>query len=195
MSWIPTPIVGTPAIDDEGYPLNGFDEVVPGLAQADTTFTPMDLFAVGFDAVFDVCGWNRGDSVTDRPYAFYLLDDVPWIPEPERIHQLGREIAALVLQGNRVAVNCAAGLNRSGLLVGRALVELGHRRLEAIELVRRARGPWALSNVGFTRFLLLESWRADPTPPPPIPRPNFEGSVEPSVAPGRNGTMGGPDGG
>ena len=124
--FVPSRVVGSPAVDEEGYPLNGYDEVVPGLAQADTTFTPTQLFDRGFDAVFDVCGWNRGDGVADRPYVFYLLDDVPWIPEPERIHQLGREIAALVLQGNRVAVNCAAGLNRSGLLVGRALVELGH---------------------------------------------------------------------
>ncbi len=53
-------------------------------------------------------------------------------------------------------MNCAASLNRSGLLVGRALIELGHPPLEAIDLVRAARGPWALSNVGFTRFLLLE---------------------------------------
>jgi protein-tyrosine phosphatase len=55
-----------------------------------------------------------------------------------------------------VAVNCAAGLNRSGLLVGRALIEFGHPPLEAIDLVRSARGPWALSNVGFTRFLIIE---------------------------------------
>ena len=195
--FVPSRVVGSPALDDGGYPLNGYDEVVPGLAQADTTFTPTQLFDRGFDAVFDVCGWNRGDGVADRPYVFYLLDDVPWVPEPERIHQLGREIAALVLQGNRVAVNCAAGLNRSGLLVGSALVELGHPPLGAIELVRRARGPWALSNVGFTRFLLLEEdVRAEPTPPPSrISRPNFEGSVEPFVAPGRNGTTGGSDGG
>ena len=44
------------------------------------------------------------------------------------------------------------------------------------------RGPWALSNVGFTRFLLLESVRAEPTPlPPRISRPNFEGSSNPPL--------------
>ena len=154
--FVPSRVVGSPAVDDEGYPVNGFDEVVPGLAQADTTFTPTQLFDQGFDSVFDVCGWNRGDGMADRPYTFYLLDDVPWIPRPDRIHELGLEIAGLVRDGKRVAVNCAAGLNRSGLLVGRALVELEHPPLEAIDLVRAARGPWALSNVGFTRFLLIE---------------------------------------
>lgn len=52
-----------------------------------------------------------------------------------------------------VSVLGAAGM---GLLVGRALIELGHQPLQAIDLVRAARGPWALSNVGFTRFLPFE---------------------------------------
>ena len=38
--FVPSRVVGSPAVDDEGYPLNGYDEVVPGLAQADTMFTP-----------------------------------------------------------------------------------------------------------------------------------------------------------
>ena len=157
MSWfVPAPVVGSPSVDDEGYPVNGVDEVVPGLAQADTTFMPQDLFDQGFDAVFDVCGWSRGVDMAERSYVFYLLDDVPWIPDPSRIHELGVEIAGLVRDGHRVAVNCAAGLNRSGLLVARALIALGHPPLEAVDLVRAARGPWALSNVGFTRFLLFE---------------------------------------
>jgi len=65
-------LVGSPAVDDEGYPVNGFDEVVPVLAQADTTFTPQQLFDQGFDAVFDVCGWNRDEGMAERPYTFYV---------------------------------------------------------------------------------------------------------------------------
>ena len=49
-----------------------------------------------------------------------------------------------------------SGVNRSGLLVGRALVALGYTPEEAIEAVRRARGPMALSNQHFVRFLLVE---------------------------------------
>ena len=47
-------------------------------------------------------------------------------------------------------------MNRSGLLVGRALVELGYTPEEAIEAVRRARGPMVLSNQHFVRFLLVD---------------------------------------
>jgi protein-tyrosine phosphatase len=69
---------------------------------------------------------------------------------------VGEEIAALVREGKHVAVNCLSGVNRSGLLVARALVELGYTPQDAIEAVRRARGPMALSNQQFVRFLLVE---------------------------------------
>lgn len=146
-----------PRLDDDGWPLHGYDWVVPGLAQADTTYTPVELLDEhGFDAVFDLCGWPREEGMEDRPYVFFQLDDVPTIPDPQAIDDLGMCVAALVRAGGRVAVNCAAGLNRSGLIVGRALIELGHPPAEAIRLVRQARGPWALSNVEFARFLLIE---------------------------------------
>jgi protein-tyrosine phosphatase len=61
-----------------------------------------------------------------------------------------------VSEGKHVAVNCLSGVNRSGLLVGRALVELGYSPAQAVEAVRSARGPMALSNPGFVRFLLVD---------------------------------------
>jgi hypothetical protein len=146
----------TRAFDDEGYPVNPFDEVVPGLVQGDTTFDPRQMFRLGFDALYDLCGWDRGDGLDGLPYTFHLIDDVPWIADEGAVHELGTRVASHVREGERVAVNCAAGLNRSGLIVGRALIELGHTPAEAIGMVRAARGPWALSNVGFTRFLLFE---------------------------------------
>jgi len=142
--------------DRFGFPVNGYDEVVPGLFQADTTYTPRELFDRGFDAVFDLCGWDRGDEVRDRPYVFFQIDDVPWIRDPGAIDELGEAVAEHVRAGARVVVNCAAGRNRSGLLVGRALIALGHPAAEAIRLVRTARGPHALSNRGFARWLLNE---------------------------------------
>jgi protein-tyrosine phosphatase len=142
--------------DELGYPVNGYDEVVPGLFQADTTYSPLELFELGFDAVFDLCGWPRGEEVGGRPYVFLQIDDVPWIPDPQAIDDLAVSVATLVRGGSWVVVNCAAGLNRSGLLVGRALIELGHPARAAIELVRTARGPHALSNAAFSRWLLFE---------------------------------------
>ncbi|MEP6973388.1 MAG: hypothetical protein ABI869_04490 [Actinomycetota bacterium] len=91
-----------------------------------------------------------------RDYTFMLIDDVPWIDDPDAVHALGRRVADEVLAGRRVVVNCAAGLNRSGLIVGRALIYMGYRPRAAVQLIRAARGRHALFNRTFEEFLLLD---------------------------------------
>lgn len=149
-----------PDLDENGYPTEPFAEVVPGLFQADTTYSPIQLFHRGFDAVFDLCGIDRGDGVVEETYVVHPIDDVPWISDPDAIHELGLHVADLIRSRKKVVVNCMSGLNRSGLLVGRALIALGHSPKEAVELVRRARGPRALANRQFTRFLLMDCGQA-----------------------------------
>ena len=56
------------------------------------------------------------------------------------IDRLAAQVAGFVRRDTKVAVNCMSGLNRSGLLVGRTLIELGHSPEEAVALVRAARG-------------------------------------------------------
>jgi protein-tyrosine phosphatase len=131
------PMIDDVPFDEYGYPTEPYSEVVPGLFQADTTFSPIQLFDQGFDAVFDLCGLDRGDGVVDQTYIAYPIDDVPWIEEPDAIHELGTRVPELVRTSNRVVVNCMSGMNRSGLLVGRALVALGHPPIEAVELICR----------------------------------------------------------
>ncbi|MEV7044671.1 hypothetical protein [Amycolatopsis sp. NPDC051061] len=50
-------------------------------------------------------------------------------------------------------MRCHAGLNRSGLVVAQALVELGLTVPAAIALVRQRRSPWALHNELFVQYL------------------------------------------
>jgi hypothetical protein len=141
---------------DEGYyPAEPYSEVIPGLFQANAARSPAEMLA-SFDVLIDVGGRDRWKGDPDPRYRFNPLDDVPHIPDPELIHSLGEQIAVLVREGKHVAVNCLGGVNRSGLLIGRALVELGHTPEEAIQAVRTARGPMALSNPRFVRFLLVE---------------------------------------
>jgi protein-tyrosine phosphatase len=68
--------------------------------------------------------------------------------------EVAREVARRVRRGQRVLVTCAAGLNRSGLVSGLALRRLGVDGPEAVELVRRARGPRALGNPAFAAMVL-----------------------------------------
>ena len=137
------------------FPDESYSEVVPGLTQASAAHSPAEMLSM-FDVLIDVGGRDRWEGDPDPRYAFHPLDDVPFVADAEMIHTVGERIAALVREGKHVAVSCLSGVNRSGLLVGRALVELGYTPEEAVEAVRRARGPMALSNRQFVRFLLVE---------------------------------------
>jgi hypothetical protein len=53
----------------------------------------------------------------------------------------------------RVLTTCMQGRNRSGLVNALALVELGMRPKDAIQAVRLARGPSALSNAWFVQLI------------------------------------------
>lgn len=60
-----------------------------------------------------------------------------------------RRVRKAVLDKKRVLVTCYLGWNRSGLVTGLALVELGDPAERAIRRIRRARGPHALGNRTF----------------------------------------------
>ena len=82
-----------------------------------------------------------------------LADAVLDAPNAARVRELGDLVARAVRDGRRVLVRCSGGLNRSGVVVAEALVQLGHPRAEAVRLVRDARGPWALTNPGLVAYL------------------------------------------
>ena len=118
------------------YPEDLYTEVVPGSSKGERR-------ALAGEDVVDVRRPHRrrrtrslGRGTVIR-YSFHPLDDVPFIADAETIHTLG-SIASLVRSGKHVAVNCMSGVNRSGLLVGRALVELGYTPEEA---TRRCAAP------------------------------------------------------
>jgi hypothetical protein len=137
------------------YPAEPYSEVIPGLSAASAAHSPAEMLAM-FDVLIDVGGRDRWEGEPDPRYRFHPLEDVPFIADAELIHSVGEQIASLVREGEHVAVNCLSGVNRSGLVVGRALVELGYTPEEAIDAFRRARGPMALRNQRFVRFLLVD---------------------------------------
>jgi 8-oxo-dGTP pyrophosphatase MutT (NUDIX family) len=72
--------------------------------------------------------------------------------------------------GRRVLVRCQAGWNRSGLVVGKALVATGIPGSHAVEMISQARGSMALCNRTF-RALVLG------LPPPTVPRWGTSGAA------------------
>jgi hypothetical protein len=134
------------------------DEVIDGLWQADRTIEPAELFLTGFDVVIDLsCRQLDGALPRGAIYVAHPIDDIERLDDPDAIRTLAHLVAGYVRAGRRVVVNCAAGLNRSGLVVARALVELGHAPEAAVALVRQARGEYALCNGFFERWVLGET--------------------------------------
>jgi len=86
------------------------------------------------------------------------LDDAPHRPlrEDEIVDatRAGSRVARRLRAGRRVLVTCAMGLNRSALVAGLAMHQaLGMGAEEILARIRRARGPWALSNPNFEKLL------------------------------------------
>lgn len=75
------------------------------------------------------------------------------------------EVAHAYLRGERIVVTCQAGLNRSGLVVALALLELGVDSTTAIHRIRMARpptasSPGALCNPHFVQLILSVAGRS-----------------------------------
>jgi hypothetical protein len=66
---------------------------------------------------------------------------------------MGREVARQLRHGRRVLVTCWKGRNRSGLVTGIALLELGLSCRAAFFNIRYARGLKALNNEHFVEVL------------------------------------------
>lgn len=74
--------------------------------------------------------------------------------EIDRARRAASEVGTELMRGGRVLVTCAAGLNRSGLVTGFALIMT--TRLSPIDIIkgiRAARGDLALSNPTFAKMV------------------------------------------
>jgi hypothetical protein len=99
--------------------------------------------------------------IQDRPDGTDLLyvpfkDDVTSPPTAETVEKVmfaARHVQQARKLGKRVLVGCAMGLNRSGFVVAMALRMGGCTPAQAIERVRAARGPDALSNRRFVKAI------------------------------------------
>ena len=112
--------------------------------------------AAGIDVVIDL----EGDLDTCIPTAvnqclyvyFPIDDDNEQIPCKTKLRAVARLGASLVADGHRVLSHCGMGFNRSALVAGLILVELGVPGPAAVAQIR-ARRPGALYNDIFAEYL------------------------------------------
>lgn len=90
---------------------------------------------------------------------FPIDDDDQQLPNLIKLRAIARMAAGLITQGHRVLAHCGMGFNRSALMAGLILVELGMTGSAAVALLR-ARRAGALYNEMFCAFLeAIESER------------------------------------
>ncbi len=114
----------------------------------------------GVDVVIDLEGGLDACIPTDANACLYIyfpiIDDDLELPPVNTLRAIARLAATLIADGHRVLSHCGMGYNRSALVAGMILVELGMPGPMAVERLR-ARRPGALYNDGFANFLTSQT--------------------------------------
>ncbi len=108
-----------------------------------------------FDLVISCYPWEKyalGPATRRIEARLYDRGELP--DDMGAVYTLADMVVAALGEGKRVLVHCQAGLNRSGLIAGLALVLLGREPADAIALLRERRHRVVLCNTTFERFLL-----------------------------------------
>ena len=110
----------------------------------------------GVDVVIDLEGGLDNCIPTQSDHCLYIYfpitDDNEQMPPVNKLRAIAKLGASLIADGHRVLSHCGLGYNRSALVAGLILVELGMPGPVAVERLRQRR-PGALYNDGFARFL------------------------------------------
>ncbi|HEY2149609.1 MAG TPA: hypothetical protein VGH34_02305 [Vicinamibacterales bacterium] len=86
-------------------------------------------------------------------YIYFPIDDDPdTLPDMVRLRAIAQLAASLIAQGHRVLSHCGMGFNRSALVAGLILIELGMQGTAVVDRLRDRR-PGALFNDGFASCL------------------------------------------
>ena len=120
-------------------------EVLPGLWMGVKPDGPLPVHHV-----LDLWAREPTDMEGAEVYRIHLSDSDT---VPDGIDELARWVNTRWTQGGVVLVHCAAGLNRSGLVLARALMLQGWTARRAIEWLRNVRHPLVLCNRAFVDWL------------------------------------------
>jgi protein-tyrosine phosphatase len=121
-----------------------------------------DLAAAGIDVIIDLEGGLDECIPTDLNHCLYvyfpIADDNEEMPPLTKLRAVARLGAELIAEGHRVLSHCGMGFNRSALVAGMILVEMGVPGTTVVERLQ-SRRPGALFNDRFAEFLRAEPAR------------------------------------
>ena len=150
-------------IDDWDFPL--WSEILPnlwvgGTDDDDTLEDSVNLHANrkitkdDFDAVVTLYAWAQPVDWMVEELRFGFYDSGIAHIDMEALHRAASFAVDQVRNGNKVLIRCQAGLNRSGLTAALALIQMGYKPDEAIDVLRAKRSRYVLINKEFEEFLL-----------------------------------------
>ena len=130
-------------VDDEGRLF---------ISPAITIWDP--IAAADIRVIIDLEG-DLDHGISTRPgHMLYVYQPIydEQLPDLTSLHAVARLGATLLRQGHKVLAHCGMGFNRSALMAGLILVELGMDGAGAVERLRERR-PGALFNEVFAAYL------------------------------------------
>ena len=171
---------GTGALHNVGWATEPWTEIIPNLWVGGHDYNPHtfgpahvvtqdDLDAAGFDVVVSLYQREEGPHFHTSPgdgrahYTLAVPDDTVmglYVDEIKAIDHLSKQVASAVTERKKVLVRCQAGLNRSSLTAGLALVRMGYQPQRVIDMIRAKRSPFALFNQRFVEIILAQSKEA-----------------------------------
>jgi Dual specificity phosphatase, catalytic domain len=126
------------------------DHLILGAQPADTM--PPDV-----DVIANVDSFRFYDLPDTVLYLHFAYRDTDAIPDSTELHSCASFLNELRAAVKTVFIHCRLGLNRSALLTGLVLLDEGYKPKDAIDLMRRLRGPYVLENATSERYLLSEA--------------------------------------
>lgn len=96
-------------------------------------------------------GFGPNDGIPH--YTHTMIDGDLDPADHEHVHRLADHVVEAMEQHKRVLVRCQAGMNRSGLVSGLALVKQGWTTDEVLDKFRTARSEYVLFNQSFVDYL------------------------------------------
>lgn len=145
-----------------------WSEILPNLWQGGTDWGTRDkpITLSNFDSVYTFQRTSAAAYSYVKETRFGFSDgDMSDLNPKEDLYELARSAHRDWKRGMRVLIRCAAGWNRSGIVMALVLIRDGYSVEDAIDLIREKRCPEALCNSTFTRWLReevgenLEFWR------------------------------------